>query len=170
MSSLLTPNYLAFIGLCNEYCSAVENAAEKELSDFVAEMTRILPRIYISALDLPQSDDFGGEIEPAMDEDHYDAVRSSLERLLGAHDTYLEVFEEDMKYSDTPIAASVSESLADLLQVFYNFIATVRDAPEPVILEALEAVRGDFGDYWSNVLCNVMRPLNQIRFNATDLE
>ena len=169
MSSLLTPNALAFIALCNEYCQTVEAASTTEPFELVKSLTRLLPRIYIAASDLPEPTDFGGEIEQAMDEEYYNQAMTALQQAFGEHDTYLEVFEEDMKYSDTPIAASVAETLADLLQVFYNFIATVKDSPEPVIVEALEAVRGDFDSYWSTLLVNVMRPLNQIRYNVTEL-
>lgn len=88
--------------------------------------------------------------------------------LMGENDTYLEVFEEDMKYSDTPIAASVSEGLADLFQVFYNFIESVKDAPSYLVTAALASLKYDFENYWSATLCNVMRPLNHIKYNSPD--
>ena len=94
-------------------------------------------------------------------------MRRSIENLLGPDDTYLEVFEEDMKYSDTPIAASVSEGLADLFQVLYNMLDAIRDMPEEVVLSALVAVKEDFESYWSRVLCNVLRALNHIRYSST---
>ena len=90
-----------------------------------------------------------------------------MENLLGPDDTYLEVFEEDMKYSDTPIAASVSEGLADIFQVMYNLLDAIRDMPEEVVLSALVAVKDDFESYWSRVLCNVLRALNHIRYTST---
>ncbi len=101
-----------------------------------------------------------------MDEDYYDAIRRNIENLMGPDDTYLEVFEEDMKYSDTPIAASISEGLADILQVCYNFIETIKDAPEHVIVDALYAMKEDFQIYWSRILCNVLRALNHIYYSA----
>ena len=51
------------------------------------------------------------------------------------------------------------------MQVFYNFIATVKDSPDEVILSALSSLRDDFESYWSTKLCNVLRPLNQLRYN-----
>lgn len=161
----LTPNQISFIGLCNEFCTAIARASESEATDFVAEMTRLLPRLYISASDLPTNDNTDLAIEEVMDEDQYNAIRNQLEALLGENDTYLEVFEEDMKYSDTPIGASISESLADLAQVFFNIVETVRESPTEIIPEMLEAAKADFDTYWSQTLCNVMRPLNQIRYN-----
>lgn len=72
-----------------------------------------------------------------------------------------------MKYSDTPIAASVSEGLADIFQVMYNLLDAIRDMPEEVVLSALVAVKDDFEAYWSRVLCNVLRALNHIRYTST---
>ena len=167
-STVLNNNSLAFIGLCNEYCQTLESARETECDDFSAGMLRLLPRIYITASDL-KIDDLGLEepyIDGRLDEDYYDSIRRSIENLLGPDDTYLEVFEEDMKYSDTPIAASVSEGLADIFQVLYNFLEAIKDVPNELIDQALIAVKDDFQSYWSRILCNVMRALNHIRYNA----
>lgn len=167
-STVLNNNSLAFIGLCNEYCQTIESARETECDDFIAAMLRLLPRIYITASDL-KIDDLGLEepyIDGRLDEDYYDSIRRSIENLLGPDDTYLEVFEEDMKYSDTPIAASVSEGLADIFQVLYNFLEAIKDVPNELIDQALIAVKDDFQSYWSRILCNVMRALNHIRYNA----
>lgn len=162
--SNIKPNTLAFIGLSNEYCVAVENARESERDDFVASMTHLLPRIYISASDLDADNQADSYIDEALDEDYYDSVRRNIETLLGEDDSYLEVFEEDMKYSDTPIAASIAESLADIFQVLYNFLETVRDAPEDLINDAVTVVAEDFRHYWSRTLCNVLRALNAVRY------
>ena len=59
---------------------------------------------------------------------------------------------------------SVAEGLADIFQVLYNFIDTVRDAPDDLAAEALAAVKEDFGSYWSKPLCNVLRALNNIKY------
>ena len=170
-STTLNNNTLAFIALCNEYCMAVEHARERERVEFIAEMVRLLPRIYIAANDLrvdELSEDEDAYLESVLDEDYYESARRNIEILLGADDMYLEVFEEDMKYSDTPIAASVSESLADLFQVLYNFVETIKNAPESMYSVALVAVKDDFGSYWSRILCNVMRPLNHLRHNQDE--
>lgn len=161
----MTNNALAFTALCNEYCHACESAPQSELRPFVAQMLRLLPRIYISATDLTDEgalDD--GYIDQALDEDSYNTVQASLQALLGEEDTYLEVFEDDMKYSDTPIGASVAEGLADLFQEFYNYLEAVRDATDDIAASALVAVKDDFDQFWAQTLCNVMRPLNSIYY------
>lgn len=42
----------------------------------------------------------------------------------------------------------------------------VKDAPEDVVNMALIAVKSDFQSYWSQRLCNLLRPLNHIRYAA----
>lgn len=172
----MEPNSLAFIALCNEFCSRLEALCTGELADrdeFVSSMLNYIPRLYISATDLrtlpsiDEADDFIADswaIESALDEDYYDAVRRAVEAVMGEDDVYLEVFEEDMKYSDTPIAASVAEGLCDIFQVLYNFLETVKDTTEDNITAALALVSEDFGQYWSRPLCNVLRALNQIKY------
>lgn len=164
--SILNTNAIAFIGLCNEYCGALENAPEVESEEFVEHMLKLLPRLYIAATDLTVNyvEDEEPYIENVLDEDYYDSIRRSVEMLMGEHDTYLEVFEEDMKYSDTPVAASISEQLADIFQVLFNFINTVRDATDEVVAIAILSVRDDFRSYWSATLCNVLRALNHLAY------
>ena len=172
----LSNNTLAVMALCNEYCQAIQSVASGEIAGdedtsardvFVGTMLRLLPRIYIAANDIPESiDDTDACVADALDEDTYDALRSAIEELLGADDTYLEVFHQDMKYSDTPIAASIAEGLCDIFQSTYNYLQTVRaDATDPVVDAATEALRADFVQYWSGILCNVLRALNALRAN-----
>ncbi len=146
--------------------------SSEDCSQFIDSMLRLLPRIYICASDLASGmADDGMEvddvyIESVLDEDYYDTVRRNVENLLGPDDTYLEVFHQDMKYSDTPIAASIAEGVSDLFQVFYNFLETVRDATEDVVSGAVMAVADDFANYWSAILCNLLRAVNNIKYQG----
>jgi hypothetical protein len=165
-SNQLSPNTLAFIALCNEYCNAVEMTRESERQEFIDSMLRLLPRIYISATDL-QSDammESDTYIDSALEEDYYDSMRRNVALLLGEDDAYLDVFEDDMKYSETPIAASISEGVADLFQVMFNFLETVRNAPTELIQEAVMTMREDFEHYWSLKLCDVLRAINALKY------
>ncbi len=167
MATPLNTNAIAFIGLCSEFCSAVETSIETEREVFIDNMLKLLPRIYISATDLTAdvTDNSEGYIDSALDEESYDTLRRNMETLIGEDDVYLEVFEEDMKYSDTPVAASISEGLADIFQVLYNFLSAIRDTTDETVQEMLTSVREDFRSYWSAPLCNVLRALNHIKMN-----
>lgn len=153
--------------LASEYCGILENVSTVEKDEFVKLMLLNIPRLYVEFLDC-RSEVLSSEGEDTyfsnyVDEDYYDSVRRGIENLLGPDDTFLETFEEDMKYSDTPIAASISESLADIFQPLYNFISVVKDTDGEQILEAFGACQELFDEYWSQTLCNVMRALNNLR-------
>ncbi|MDE6144827.1 MAG: DUF5063 domain-containing protein [Muribaculaceae bacterium] len=161
----LSNNQLSVIALANEYCQAIELAASVEPKQFIDRMVRLLPRIYISVTDL--SSEQLSEPEYALDaihldEAYYNQVRGNIATLLGEDDTYLETFHEDMKYSDSPIAASVSEGLADIFQVMYDFVEDVKNSDLEQQLEYFDQLREDFSTFWGQTLCNVMRPLNEL--------
>lgn len=161
----LSNNQLAVIALSNEYCQAIELAASVEPQEFIGKMVRLLPRIYIAVTDL-KAEQFS-EPEYALDaihldEPYYNQVRDNISALLGEDDTYLETFHDDMKYSDTPIAATVSEGLADIFQVLFDFVEDVKNSELELQLEYFGQLREDFSNYWGQTLCNVMRPLNEL--------
>lgn len=161
----LSPNSLTFIALTNEYCHAMETAADCDRDQFVAQMLKLLPRIYIVASDLEMDLAYSDyEILPSLEEEAYNQARELIAQLMGEEDVYLEVFVEDMKYSDTPIATTVSENLADLYQEFYNFIASVKNADTDVQQELIGLCKANFRNYWGQTLCNVLRALNSIYY------
>lgn len=156
--------------LATEYCFALENAREMEREEFVVRMLDYLPRLYWEFSSIDESEIAGGAefefFQTYVDEDYYESVRRNVEMLLGGDDVFLETFEEDMKYSDTPIAASISESLADIFQALYNFISIVKETEGESIGAAFKDCKENFISYWSQTLCNVMRALNHLRYSA----
>lgn len=164
----MDPNHISFVGLCDEYCRALEKAPETERDEFVRHMLRLLPRIYIIATDITPDLYLDSDVylEQALEEDQYNQIREGVAALLGEDDTYLEVFEEDMKYSDTPVAVTISEGLADLFQEFFNFINTIRDTTDETVALTLQGVAEDFRGYWSQTLLNTLRALNHIAYNT----
>ena len=162
----LSPNSLAFIALANEYCSAIEKAPEFDKPDFLVQMLKLLPRIYISASDInikESSEEY--YIEPYLDEDVYNNVRSNIAALMAEDDVFLETFEEDMKYSDTPVSAAISEDIADIYQELYHLVASVRDVESEAIHSILITCHEDFAQFWGQTLCNVPRALHSVFYN-----
>lgn len=161
------------VALCSDYCVTIENAGELEAGELVKSLLGFLPRIYFEFLDIEP-----GEEDPAeewgfssaksassLDEEQYEMLRGMLTSIFGENDTYLETFEKDMKYSDTPIATSISENLCDIYQPLYNFVVEVRESEGANIEEAYRECREAFDEYWSQTLCNAMRALNAQRLN-----
>lgn len=158
--------------LAAEYCSLCETALEMEQSEFIDRMLGVLPRLYWEFLDIT-----GDELvtleewdsQPDyVDEDYYDSIRRQIEGVMGPDDMFLETFEEDMKYSETPIAASIAESLADIFQPLFNYISVVKDTEGESMTEAFILCKEYFREYWSQTLCNVLRALNHIKMTGSD--
>lgn len=165
----LSPTSLAFIALTNEYCQLVEDAGSYDRNGFVESVLKLLPRIYITVTDIEQSlDYYGAQITQSLDEEGYNSVRGNIAYLIGEDDVYLEVFLDDMKYSDTPIATSISENLADLYQEFYNLIAAVKDLNTEDQRQLLNACKDNFVEYWGATLCNVLRALHAVSMKDRD--
>ncbi len=166
----LSPNSLAFIAMTNEYCHEIENVFDYDKDSFVAQMLKLLPRIYISASDLDCIAGFSDNyIDSYLEEDAYNQARSYVAQLMAEDDIYLDTFIDEMKYSDTPIAASISENLADLYQEFFNFIASIKDAPTDVQQEMIGICKDNFNNYWSQIVCNALKALNKIFYNPDNL-
>lgn len=167
----LSPNSLAFIALTNEYCQLIENCADYGREDALDAFLKILPRIYITITDIEMPlDYYDAFISQSLDEPTYDMVRSNVGAIMGEDDVYLEVFLDDMKYSDTPIATSISENLADLYQEFYNLLASLRDLNTEEQRELLAVCKENFKEYWGQTLCNVLRALHSVSVAGNDYD
>lgn len=170
----LSRNTIAFIALANEYCQDIEDSLNNTKEVFLALMLKKLPRIYIAVTDVIKSehcDDDDQEyicIEPYLTEEDYNSMRNNIYQLLGEDDIYLEVFEEDMKYSDTPITATISENLCDLYQEFYNFIQTIKNSSSELVNEIVYIEKENFESYWGQTLLNVIRAIHNLKFTEHD--
>ncbi len=158
--------------LAATYCTIVQNPEVDERSEFIRELLITLSRIYSEFLSFkPETDEdedyaleggMGVYFQEHADEELYNYVRSQMEQIMSPDDTFLETFEEDMKYSETPIGATISESLADIFQPLYNFAEEARLSEGVNLKEAYLQCREEFMEYWSQTLVNVLRPLNSL--------
>lgn len=163
-------NTVEFVTVALEYCTFVEKASQMEVFDFVDKATKILPLLYLKAALLPEvevDDMFDPELH--VTESMYDAIRTGVASLLGEHDTYLDTFRPDMAYSETPIAAFISEDLADVYQDVGNFVSLFRQGNEEVMQEAVALCRTNFCNYWGQRLLNALKALHDLRYSDDEL-
>lgn len=162
-------NTLEFVAVALEYCTLVEQASAVELFDFVDKATKMLPLLYLKATLLPVTEsDPDALLEQSVTEEMYESVQYKLAALLGEHDSYLETFHPDMQYSDSPIAAFISENLADIYQDLGNFIDLFRQGNEEVMQEALAQSTDNFKNYWGMLVLNALKALHTIRYRDED--
>lgn len=159
------------VALSSDFCVTLENAGEMESEELTKSLLSYLPRIYYEFIDIEIEEDShidewnmsGGTSATTLDENQYEMLRHQLAAIFGENDTYLETFEKDMKYSDTPIATSISENLSDIYQPLYNFVVEVRESEGGNLEDAYQECKEQFDEYWSQTLCNAMRALNALR-------
>lgn len=159
---------IEFVTVAVQLCLYLEQMAEHEKSDFIEKMLCLLPLLYIKARLLPKGhEELDGYSERFVSEQEYEDLRLHIAQKLGTDDAYLEVFVEDMRYSDEPITAFISENIADIYQEIKDLACNYQTREEAVMNDALVTCLDAFEQHWGQKLLNVLRPLHALSL-ATD--
>lgn len=162
-------NSIEFVTVAVQYCGYIENFESVETLELTDKLTKILPLLYLKAA-LVNDTEMVNEEDPeiAVNEEDYNYISAKLYAVFGKDDTYLEVFLQDMKYSETPIAASISEDLTDIYQDTKNFITIYERGITGNMNDALYVCIEHFKTYWGQKLVNVLRALHSLKYSTED--
>ena len=163
-------NTIEFLTVAAQFCALLENPDNEPKAEFIDKMTKIMPLLYVKAqmLTTLQPSEFI-DIQDSVTEEDYNFVRNKVAAIMAADDDYLDVFIEDMKYSDQPILATVSENFADIYQEVKNFVAIFMTMPnDDVAQEAVALCYDNFANHWGQKLVNVIRQLHAVKYNNQD--
>ena len=161
-------NTVEFVTVAAEYCAFLEQVYDKEPSRVVDVLSKLLPLVYLKASMVNVPEPEGLYMEETVTEADYDAVRVALQEKFGGNDDYLEVFVEEMKYSDTPVRKCISEDLADIYQALKNFVQSYRSGLDEVMEEAVAVCMDGFRTYWGQVLTNTLRAIHNVRYSSDE--
>ncbi len=158
-------NTVEFVTVAAEFCGFLERVPAMKRRDFVDKALKLLPLLYLKASLLPEGERMD-ETDPEtfVTEADYERVRGSIAALMGSMDDYLDVFLEDMAYSDTPITQTVSENLADIYQVLKDFVCVYQLGLERTMNDSLVICNGHFAAFWGQRLLNAMRALHDVKY------
>ncbi len=163
-------NVIEFATVAREYCVFAENAPKYSKADYLRVASRLLPLLYMKGALLPdvkaQSDE---DLPEIVDYETYETVRRGIHERLTSHDDYLTVFKEDFKYSETPVAASISEDMADIYQDIRNFCEQYHSGDDAVMNDAVACIGDKFKEYWGQKVCNAMGAINNALYCGDDL-
>lgn len=164
---VFSKNVIEFVTVSVEYCSYLESFDDETEKGLTNRLTKLLPLLYLKTGLLPETEMVSdSDLEVTVSEDVYNYILSRLYNVYAKDDTYLEVFLEDMKYSETPISASVSEDLADIYQDLKNFISIYEQGIIDTMNDALCLCSENFKNYWGQKLVNVLRALHSLKYAA----
>ena len=170
-SPVYSHDVMEFVTVAVEYCVFLEKTEEQERMEFVDKLTKLLPLLYLKTSLLPKYEILSEEYYPEdfVSEDNYNIVRANISIIMGDKDDYLDVFMEDMKYSESPILTTVSENLADIYQDLKNFAMRYKNATdEEQMMNALAEVKDEFQYGWGQKAVNVLRALHEVRYAEVD--
>lgn len=157
-----------FVTVAVQYSILIEsgrNLTQEELTD---KLSKLLPFLYLKTLLVPEMATIEEEEMPetSVTEENYNYILSELSTIYAGDDTYLEVFVEDMKYSDTPITEKISENLTDIYQDLKNCVTIYERGVTENMNDAVYICLENFKTYWGQKLVNVLRALHTLKFSA----
>ena len=161
-------NSVEFVTVAAQYCQFLENVEGMEREEFIDTVLKILPLLYVKALLLPEMEliDEDDILETCVTEENYSMMNAKLADIMGDRDDYLDVFVEDMKYSDQPITRYISEGLADIYQDIKDFIFVFRQGVNRNMHNALATCQDNFKLYWGQKLVNTLRALHEVKYDT----
>ena len=155
-----------FVTVAVEFCAFLEKGEIASREKWIDKMLKLLPLMYIKASLLPQTVEINDESpETFVKEEDYTRVSATVSSIMGEEDVYLDVFVEDMKYSERPVSAFVSENIADIYQDVRNFVSVYQYGLTDQMNDALLICQQNFQAYWGQKLINVLRPLHSVLYN-----
>lgn len=168
---VFSKNVIEFVTVAKEYCAFVENHHATTRREFVEKMQKIFPLLYLKATLLPPMELLGEEaIEKFVSEVDYNFLLNKLSAKLGRFDSYHEVFDEAMQFSETSIEANISENICDIYQDLKDFIMAYRIGNHDIMLESLGECKNNFETYWGQKLVNGLRALHVLIYDEADLD
>ncbi len=163
------PVTLDFVTVSVEFCTYLEKMEVTSRKEWAETVLRILPLLYVKATLLPSVEVLNDQMaEVFVTEQDYTLILNHVASVLGEEDVYLDVFVEDMKYSDRPVSSFVSEDIADIYQDIRNFVSVYQHGLEEAMVYALNDIAENFRLYWGQKLVNVLRPLHTLVYKPLD--
>ena len=167
--TIFDKNVIEFVTVAAEFCAFLERAERMKRSTFVDTSLKILPLLYLKASMLPKCETIGDETpETYVTEEIYEILRINLSGLMGDKDDYLDVFVQDMVYSDQPIKKNISEDLADIYQAIKDFIFVFQLGLNETMNDSLAICQEQFKEYWGQTLVNTLRALHDVKYRQSE--
>ena len=163
MESPYQKDVIDFVTVSVQTCLLLEHVAELEKDDFVEKLLIYLPLLYVKTRALGKAEtNSEGSNPTCVTEEDYNFISEGVRQIMGDDDAYLEVFMQDMQYSDRPITAFLSENIADIYQELKNMAFNYQQENTAVMLEAVNTCIETFYEYWGQKLLNALRALHNI--------
>ncbi len=168
---------IEFVTVAAQVCLLLEHLVEHEKDEALDQLLCLLPLLYLKTRllerklhpatdteDAAPKEDWEDyeEAQRFVSEEDYNYIAQGVKQLLGSDDAYLEVFLDDMRYSDEPLTAYLSENLADIYQELKDMAAAFQTGQEPVMKAGVATCVSTFREHWGQKLLNALRALHNL--------
>lgn len=166
--ALYSQNIIEFVTVAAEFIATMERP-NNNANLFLDRMLKISSLLYLKATLLPNIVCLNTDKESQyVTEDLYNQVKNKIAELLGDKDDYLETFNPEMQYSETPIPACISENLADVYQDIKDMVLNFQTANEEVMENAIETCTENFKTIWGQKLLNSLGAMHNVYYSASN--
>jgi hypothetical protein len=168
-TGVYAPEVLEFVRSANAYCSWLEESDQMAPVDFIQSSLGILSRVYhhLVSMELPEPLMESGN-EKFVTEQDWSSVYQKVLHLLGSHNDYLRIAEEDEFDRSELVTHHISEDLADIYQDLKDFALQYRQGIEEIMNDAVWEVMDNFENYWGSKLLHALQALNALYVSKTD--
>ncbi len=155
---------IAFVTASAQACLLMEHAGEHEREEWIEQMLRLLPILYLRTRLLEPAELMMDE-EPQrfVTEEDYNYTLVGIRELLGTDDAYLDVFVDQGVYTDEVQTAYISEGLADIYQELKDLAAAFQTGEEAIMNDAVVLCRQAFDVHWGRKVLAVMRAMHELK-------
>lgn len=160
---------IEFTTVVAECCRFLENLTKITKSDFTNRALKLFSLLYLKTIILYLPDNQNNStVKRFVGQEDYNLIKENIAQILGEDDSFLDTFNPDMPFSDTPIAATVSENVADVYQEIRDYAENYQSETEQIMNDALSVCFENFGEHWGQKLLNAIRALHTLKFGIRD--
>lgn len=159
-------NVVEFVTVANEFCNFIDNNVSFSNSELFQKLQKLLPLLYLKASLIPVIEDNDENVpEKFLSEIDYNHMLNKLSSKFGGYDSYLEVFDPRIQYSEGPVQANISEDLCDIYQDLFDFIRAYKVGIPDVMIAALYECNNNFAEFWGQKLVNSLRAIHSLIYS-----
>ena len=154
---------IAFVTAAAQTCLLIEKASEHERAEWIEQMLRLLPVLYLRTR-LVEEEEVVMDEEPQrfVTEEDYNYVLVGIRELLGQDDAYLDVFVDQGIYTDEVQTAYISEGVADIYQELKDLAAAFQTGEEAIMHDAVVVCKEAFAAHWGQKVLAIMRAMHAL--------
>lgn len=163
-------NVVEFTAAAHEFCKYAEHAGEMKGDEILKILQRILPYLYIKASLLPALEPyFEDGNEKFVTESDWFRIHDTLKNKFGTADDFLEIPDDKMNVSESPVAASLSENMTDIYQDLKDFLLLYETGTQEVMNDAIWECKLNFENIWGQKLTNSLRAIHRFLYSGEEI-